>query len=128
MTFPVVSADSDHRLLSGNPSGCAEVSQLYDSLPKEGSKCQGVWKQARQRRAYLMPFALRHRPERSFRIHYALLALAAALMLGTVGFHLVEGWPLSDSFYVTVQTLTTVGYGICRLKAIGADSLRSSLC
>ena len=66
---------------------------------------------ARQRRAYLMPFALRHRPERSFRIHYALLALAAALMLGTVGFHLVEGWPLTDSFYVTVQTLTTVGYG-----------------
>ena len=27
--FPVVSADSDHRLLSGNPSGCARVSQLY---------------------------------------------------------------------------------------------------
>jgi len=32
MTFPVVSADSDHRLLSGNPSGCAEVSQLYECL------------------------------------------------------------------------------------------------
>lgn len=32
-------------------------------------------------------------------------------MVGTVGFHLVEGWPLTDSFYVTVQTLTTVGYG-----------------
>jgi len=32
-------------------------------------------------------------------------------MLGTVGFHLVEGWSLTDSFYVTVQTLTTVGYG-----------------
>ena len=32
-------------------------------------------------------------------------------MLGTVGFHLVEGWSLADSFYVTVQTLTTVGYG-----------------
>lgn len=32
-------------------------------------------------------------------------------MLGTIGFHLVEGWPLTDSFYVTVQTLTTVGYG-----------------
>src|SRR6185436_20329427 len=28
-TFPVVSADSDHRLLSCNPSGCAEVSQLF---------------------------------------------------------------------------------------------------
>jgi len=33
------------------------------------------------------------------------------MMLGTVGFHLVEGWSLSDSLYVTVQTLTTVGYG-----------------
>jgi len=32
MTFPVVSADSDHRLLSGNPSGCAEMSQLYKCL------------------------------------------------------------------------------------------------
>ena len=49
-------------------------------------------------------------------------------MLGTVGFHLVEGWSLTDSFYVTVQTLTTVGYGICRRKAIGGASLRSSSC
>ena len=58
-----------------------------------------------------MPFAIRHRPERSFRIYYVLLALAGALVLGTVGFHLVEGWSLTDSFYVTVQTMTTVGYG-----------------
>src|SRR6185369_16246828 len=36
MTFPVVSADSDHRLLSGNPSGCAEVSQLYE-CPRKAS-------------------------------------------------------------------------------------------
>src|SRR6476469_5261704 len=26
LAFPAVSEDSDHRLLSGNPSGCAEVS------------------------------------------------------------------------------------------------------
>src|SRR5215510_13476341 len=58
-----------------------------------------------------MPFALRPRPESRFRISYALLALAGALTLGTVGFHLVEGWSLTDSLYVTVQTLTTVGYG-----------------
>ena len=32
-------------------------------------------------------------------------------MFGTLGFHLVEGWSLADSLYVTVQTLTTVGYG-----------------
>lgn len=32
-------------------------------------------------------------------------------MFGTIGFHFVEGWSLADSLYVTVQTLTTVGYG-----------------
>ena len=46
-----------------------------------------------------------------FRIRYALLALVMALLLGTIGFHLIEGWPIVDSLYVTVQTLTTVGYG-----------------
>jgi voltage-gated potassium channel len=47
----------------------------------------------------------------SFRIRYALLALLAAVLFGTIGFHLIERWPLADSLYVTVQTLTTVGYG-----------------
>ena len=46
-----------------------------------------------------------------FRIRYALLALLAAVVFGTVGFHFIEGWSPADSFYVTVQTLTTVGYG-----------------
>jgi voltage-gated potassium channel len=46
-----------------------------------------------------------------FRIRYALMALAVAVLFGTVGFHLIEHWSLADSFYVTVQTLTTVGYG-----------------
>src|SRR5258708_39001118 len=46
-----------------------------------------------------------------FRIRYALLALLAAILFGTIGFHFIERWSLADSFYVTVQTLTTVGYG-----------------
>lgn len=44
-------------------------------------------------------------------ILYALVALAAAVLLGTLGFHLIEGWTLVESLYVTVQTVTTVGYG-----------------
>jgi len=39
------------------------------------------------------------------------MALAAAILFGTVGFYFIEGWSLADSLYVTVQTLTTVGYG-----------------
>ncbi|HEX8649298.1 MAG TPA: potassium channel protein [Pyrinomonadaceae bacterium] len=46
-----------------------------------------------------------------FRIRYALIALAAATAFGTLGFHLIEGWSLIDSLYMTVETVTTVGYG-----------------
>ncbi|HEX3143846.1 MAG TPA: potassium channel protein [Pyrinomonadaceae bacterium] len=46
-----------------------------------------------------------------FRIRNAIIALAIAIVIGTIGFRFIEGWSLADSFYVTVQTLTTVGYG-----------------
>lgn len=42
---------------------------------------------------------------------YALGALAAGIALGTLGFHLIEHTSLLDSLYLTVQTVTTVGYG-----------------
>jgi len=58
-----------------------------------------------------MAFATRIRPRRGFKIRYAMMALAGAILFGTIGFHLVEDWTLADSLYVTVQTLTTVGYG-----------------
>jgi voltage-gated potassium channel len=32
-------------------------------------------------------------------------------LVGTVGFTLIEGWPLFDSFYMTILTVSTVGYG-----------------
>ena len=37
--------------------------------------------------------------------------LVAALGIGTLGFRLVESWPLFDAFYMALMTLTTVGYG-----------------
>lgn len=42
------------------------------------------------------------------------LLTAAILVIGTAGYALLEGWPLFDSLYMTVITLTTVGYGEVR--------------
>ena len=42
------------------------------------------------------------------------LLTAAILVIGTVGYALLEDWPLFDSLYMTVITLTTVGYGEIR--------------
>ncbi|HEX8338015.1 MAG TPA: potassium channel protein [Pyrinomonadaceae bacterium] len=42
---------------------------------------------------------------------YSLSALAGVAAFGTAGFSLVEGWSLGDSLYMTVMTVTTVGYG-----------------
>lgn len=38
-------------------------------------------------------------------------ALLGTLVLGTLGYHVIEGWPLTDSLYMVVITLSTVGYG-----------------
>ncbi len=45
------------------------------------------------------------------RIIFLLISTVFLLMLGMLGFHWVEGWNLFDSFYMTLMTLTTVGYG-----------------
>lgn len=45
------------------------------------------------------------------RIRLSLAAVGAAVVIGTVVFHLLEGWSIADSFYVTAQTVTTVGFG-----------------
>lgn len=37
--------------------------------------------------------------------------LAMLIACGTVFFHIVEGWSLIDSYFFTVVTLSTVGYG-----------------
>ena len=45
------------------------------------------------------------------RVRAVLLAVFGAITLGTVVFHLLEGWSILDSLYVTAQTVTTVGFG-----------------
>jgi len=43
---------------------------------------------------------------------YVLLLLVPVFLLafGTIGYHLIEGWPYFDALYMTVTTLTTVGF------------------
>lgn len=38
-------------------------------------------------------------------------ALVTVVAMGTVFFHVVEGWSWLDSYFFTVVTLSTVGYG-----------------
>jgi voltage-gated potassium channel len=45
------------------------------------------------------------------RLVLMLLIPVALLVAGTLGYHLIEGWSLFDALYMTVITLTTVGYG-----------------
>jgi voltage-gated potassium channel len=40
-----------------------------------------------------------------------LFAVLGALAIGTLVFHVLEGWSILDSLYVTAQTVTTVGFG-----------------
>jgi voltage-gated potassium channel len=45
------------------------------------------------------------------RIYYAAGAVCIALLIGTVGFVAIDGYPWFDALYMTVSTLFTVGYG-----------------
>jgi len=44
------------------------------------------------------------------RLTYIAIGIALTLVMGTVGFTVIEGYPLFDAFYMTVITITTVGY------------------
>lgn len=53
------------------------------------------------------------------RVRLVLLAVFATIVLGTVSFHLLEGWSILDSLYVTAQTVTTVGFGDLTPRTVG---------
>ena len=45
------------------------------------------------------------------RLRKVMLALAAVIAAGILGYSGIEGWDLADSFYMTVITIASVGYG-----------------
>lgn len=48
------------------------------------------------------------------RIGYIAASLVGIILLGTVGYTLMEGWSLVESFYMTMITVTTVGFNEVR--------------
>ena len=44
------------------------------------------------------------------RLYYSLAAIVLLILVGTFGYHLIEGWSLFDGLYMTVITLATIGY------------------
>jgi voltage-gated potassium channel len=45
------------------------------------------------------------------KLKITLVVLFTIFIIGTIGFNFIEGWSFIDSFYTTIITLTTVGYG-----------------
>jgi voltage-gated potassium channel len=45
------------------------------------------------------------------RLFVCFVLLAGVISSGTAGFHLIEGWGWFDAFYMTLTTMTTIGYG-----------------
>jgi voltage-gated potassium channel len=45
------------------------------------------------------------------RIQLALILLVIVVLAGTLGFHAIEGWTWFEGFYMTLTTMTTIGYG-----------------
>ncbi len=48
------------------------------------------------------------------RILYAVILILVTAALGTFGYQVLEGWDLMDGLYMTVISMTTVGYGETR--------------
>ncbi|MDU9006395.1 potassium channel family protein [Sedimentitalea todarodis] len=48
---------------------------------------------------------------KQFNAQTVIVSLVGVLVSGTVFFHYVEGWSWLDSYFFTVVTISTVGYG-----------------
>lgn len=50
-------------------------------------------------------------PEYSRQFRNTVIGIVLVIVLGTVGYRWIEGWSYLDSFYMTVITITTIGFG-----------------
>jgi len=55
------------------------------------------------------------------------IAIFSTTIIGVVGFHLIDGYPFFDAFYMTLITLTTVGYGEIHPLSLGGRIFNSFL-
>ena len=46
----------------------------------------------------------------SRRLFWGIMALVTIIVIGIIGYMLIEGWSFLDAFYMTIITVTTVGY------------------
>jgi len=45
------------------------------------------------------------------KLKVAFLLLLSIILIGTLGFHFIEGWNILEAVYTTITTMSTVGYG-----------------
>ena len=64
-------------------------------------------------------------PHRRFVVAIGLLL--GVTIVGTAGFALIEGWPLNDSLYMAVITISTVGYGEVQALSAGGRLFTTGL-
>jgi len=56
------------------------------------------------------------------RLLWGIIALAIIIVTGVIGYMLIEGWSFIDAIYMTIITITTVGYDeVHPLSEGGAD-------
>lgn len=61
------------------------------------------------------------------KVYYAIFLLVVIVLVGTIGFMIVEGWTMFDSLYMTIITVSTVGFNEVNELSTGGKLFTSFL-